>query len=179
MIYFTEYESPLGALLLISDGEHLTGLYFAGEKGRPVIEPSWRHAPQLPVLDQARREIAEYFLAGRRTFDVALAPAGTAFERRVWEAIGRIPYGATTSYQALAASIGHPRAARAVGAATGRNPIAIIIPCHRVLGAGGTLTGYAGGLERKRALLELESGARSPGSSAAFLQESRSATAKG
>lgn len=170
MTYFTEYESPLGTLLLISDGERLTGLYFAGEKGQPTIEKTWRHAPQLPVLDQARREIDEYFHAGRRRFDAALAPAGTAFESRVWEAISKIPYGATTSYQALAASIGDPRAARAVGAATGRNPIGIIVPCHRVIGASGSLTGYAGGLERKRALLELESNARSPERSAAFLQ---------
>ena len=169
MTYFMEYESPLGSLLLTSDGERLTGLYFAGENGRPVIGTVWRHAPELLVLEQACRETAEYFHAGRRRFDVALAPAGTAFESRVWEAISRIAYGATTSYQSLAASIGHPRAARAVGAATGRNPIGIIIPCHRVVGASGALTGYTGGLERKRALLELESKAGSPQRSAAFL----------
>jgi methylated-DNA-[protein]-cysteine S-methyltransferase len=174
-----EYESSLGSLLLTSDGERLTGLYFAGEKGQPIIESAWRHAPELPVLDQARREIAEYFFAGRRRFDVALATAGTPFESRVWEAISRIAYGATTSYQALAASIGAPRAARAVGAATGRNPIGIIIPCHRVVGASGSLTGYAGGLERKRALLELESNTHSPKRSAAFLQALRPEAAKG
>jgi methylated-DNA-[protein]-cysteine S-methyltransferase len=179
MTYFMDYASPLGTVLLTSDGERLTGLYFAGEKGQPRIEPSWRQAPELPMLDQARRELDEYFRAVRRTFDVALTTAGTAFERRVWEAISRIPYGATTSYQALAASIGQPRAARAVGSATGRNPIGIIVPCHRVLGAGGQLTGYAGGLQRKRALLELESDARSPGRSAAHTQASRSAAVRG
>jgi methylated-DNA-[protein]-cysteine S-methyltransferase len=153
---FTEYQSPFGPLLLTSDGERLTGLYFSGQKRLVAIEPAWQPTPQLPLFEQARREIADYCLGRRRRFDLALAITGTPFERRVWEAIAQIPYGSTTSYQALATAIGHPRAARAVGAATARNPIAIVIPCHRVLGASGALTGYAGGLQRKHALLELE-----------------------
>jgi len=108
------------------------------------------------VGDDVARQLAEYFAGERRTFEVRLAPHGTPFQLRVWERLRAIPYGRTTSYGRLAADLGMPGAARAVGAAAGRNPIAIIVPCHRLIGAGGALTGYAGGLEVKRMLLELE-----------------------
>jgi methylated-DNA-[protein]-cysteine S-methyltransferase len=156
MIYFTEHDSRLGLILLTSDGERLTGLYFADETRRPRVETSGRRESRLSVFEATRCELTEYFLAGRRTFDLDLAPAGTPFDRSVWSEIAQIPYGSTLSYGALAERIGHSSATRAVGAATGRNPIAIVIPCHRVVGTNGRLTGYAGGLDRKRALLAIE-----------------------
>jgi methylated-DNA-[protein]-cysteine S-methyltransferase len=151
--------SPLGELLLVADGEQLTGLYFDAQKYRPAQAAEWRHAPTLAVLGETRRQLAEYFARERRRFELPLAPAGSPFQRRVWTALCAIPYGETTSYGALAAGLGHPRAARAVGAANGRNPLGIVVPCHRVVGGGGRLTGYAAGLERKAALLALERGA--------------------
>jgi methylated-DNA-[protein]-cysteine S-methyltransferase len=106
--------------------------------------------------DEARRQLDEYFAGTRREFDLRLAPQGSEFQRRVWDALREIPYGETESYGELAARIGRPGSARAVGAANGQNPICVVVPCHRVIGAGGSLTGYAGGLERKRLLLDLE-----------------------
>jgi methylated-DNA-[protein]-cysteine S-methyltransferase len=108
------------------------------------------------VLGEAQRQLEEYFAGRRRTFDLPLAIEGTPFQREVWTALGRIPYGQTTSYAAIAADLGRPDAFRAVGAANGRNPFAIVLPCHRVIGADGSLTGYAGGLSAKRFLLDLE-----------------------
>ena len=143
--------SPLGPLRLLSDGLALVGLYLP-DRG-PALAAA---AGGDPVLAATAAQLGEYF-AGRRTdFDLPLDPHGTPFQRAVWTALQAIPHGVTTSYGALAARLGRPRAARAVGAANGQNPISIVIPCHRVIGANGTLTGYAGGLERKQALLELE-----------------------
>jgi methylated-DNA-[protein]-cysteine S-methyltransferase len=153
---YTTLDSPIGELLLLGDGQALRGLYMQGGR-RPIrIAPGWERsaAPFTDVCAQLR----EYFAAERTSFDVPLVMNGNPFERRVWRALQDIPYGATASYGELARGIGQPSAARAVGIANARNPIAVIVPCHRVIGADGALTGYGGGLERKRLLLELESG---------------------
>ena len=152
---FHTIDSPIGELLLTSDGRSLTRIHML-PRGAALHRPAahWRRDPA--ALDDAELQLREYF-AGRRTeFDLPLAPEGTPFQRRVWEALREIPYGTTVSYGELARRVGHPDGARAVGAANGRNPIAIVIPCHRVIGAGGALVGYGGGLDRKRVLLELE-----------------------
>ncbi len=150
------YASPLGNMTLAVDADALVGAWFDGQNHQPETHP-WPELTEHPVLRQARRELAEYF-AGRRTrFDVPLAFAcGTDFQQAVWRELQRIPYGTSTSYGAISAAIGRATAVRAVGTAVGRNPLGIIVPCHRVLGADGSLTGYAGGLERKIALLRLE-----------------------
>jgi methylated-DNA-[protein]-cysteine S-methyltransferase len=153
---YETFDSPIGELLAVGDGEALSGLYMQATR-RPVTVPgSWeRDAAPFGGL---REQLGEYFAGDRREFDLALAPEGSEFQLRVWEALREIPYGETESYGELAARIGHPGSARAVGAANGRNPISIVVPCHRVIGASGSLTGYAGGLERKRLLLALETG---------------------
>ncbi len=152
-------ESPLGEILLVADQERdaLCGLYLDRQKYFPDDTGRWCEAPNLPVLRNAVVQLREYFAGARARFDIALAPAGTPFQRDVWSAINTVPFGETITYAELARRCGRPSAARAAGAATGRNPITIMIPCHRIMGSGGTLTGYAGGVERKRALLELES----------------------
>ena len=143
-------ESPIGPLLLTSDGTALTRLLIGGDP-----EPSWSTEP-CPVLALAITQLAEYFRGERTDFDLPLEPAGTPFQLAVWRALREIPYAATMSYGQLASRVGNPRASRAVGLANGRNPISIVVPCHRVIGAKGTLVGYGGGLERKRILLDLE-----------------------
>jgi methylated-DNA-[protein]-cysteine S-methyltransferase len=144
--------SPVGPLTAVTGGRALTALLFDAASADAPEPPPIAQA----LLDATERQLADYF-AGRRTaFDLPLAPAGTPFQRCVWNALLAIPYGATASYAEIARRIGQPTAMRAVGAANGRNPIAIVIPCHRVIGADGTLTGYAGGLARKQALLALE-----------------------
>src|SRR5262245_29146101 len=159
MRYYDLYESPHGRILLVAGGDGLTGAYFDGQKYHPRIEPGWRPDPHHSVLRQARHELAEYFAGERRCFETPLAAEGTAFQRAIWRAISGVAVGATSTYGDLANRAGYPGSARAAGAATGRNPISIIVPCHRIVGSDGSLTGYAGGLERKRALLALE-GAR-------------------
>lgn len=146
-MYQFDYASPVGNLLLVSDGVALTRLERAPAAGR-------RDA--CPVLRQTVAELEEYFAGRRRRFTVPLAPAGTAFQQAAWAALRQIPYGETRSYGQQAAAIGRPRAARAIGQANHRNPISILIPCHRVIGAGGQLTGYGGGLDMKAYLLALE-----------------------
>ncbi len=148
------HDSPVGPLTLHSDGVALTGLEFDDPKY--PLEPSPRG--EDGVLNAARRQLDRYFTDKLRVFDLPLAPLGTPFQQRVWAALLEIPYGVTRSYGALAAAIGAPKASRAVGLANGRNPISIIVPCHRVIGANGSLTGYGGGMERKRQLLDLEQG---------------------
>jgi methylated-DNA-[protein]-cysteine S-methyltransferase len=152
---YTTLESPIGELLLVGDEEALQGLYMQAGRKPMRIAADWERAeaPFATVITQLR----DYFAGERRAFDVPLAMCGTTFERRVWRALQDIPYGETVSYGEVARRIGQPSAPRAVGLANGRNPIAVIVPCHRVIGANGTLTGYGGGLERKRILLELES----------------------
>lgn len=140
-------QSPVGPLLLVSDGSALTRARFRGQ------DPA---APSCPVLERTAAELRAYFAGELRAFTVPLAPAGTDFQKRVWEELSAIPCGETDSYGRIAARLGKPGAARAVAAASSRNPIPILIPCHRAVGADGSLTGYAWGLEIKRFLLELE-----------------------
>lgn len=154
--------SPVGALTLISDGSALTGLYFEGH--RPAPQPA--RGPDGSglvdataaerILDAAALQLAEYFAGERTAFDLPLRLVGTAFQRSVWEQLRGIPYGEVITYGELARRIGKPNAFRAAGSANGRNPVSIIVPCHRVIAAGGKLGGYGGGLDRKTLLLQLE-----------------------
>ena len=153
---YTTMPSPIGELLLTGDGTSLSGLHMQDGRWPTRVRPEWRRDDQ--AFADVRRQLKEYFAGERTTFDLELDMDGPDFERLVWRALLDIPYGETSSYGELARRIGHPDAARAVGVANARNPIAVIVPCHRVIGADGSLTGYGGGLERKRLLLELESG---------------------
>jgi methylated-DNA-[protein]-cysteine S-methyltransferase len=158
-LYTAHLDCPLGGITLAATDEGLAGVWFDQQRHWPVTT-GWVPDAEHPVLRQAAAQLHDYF-AGRRThFDLPLDLShGTAFQQSVWQALLAIPSGQTTSYGALSAGVGNPAAVRAVGAAVGRNPISVIVPCHRVLGTDGSLTGYAGGLERKAALLALE-GAR-------------------
>jgi methylated-DNA-[protein]-cysteine S-methyltransferase len=156
-LLYTTIDSPIGELLLLGDGTALHGLYM--QEGRTAISPRSEWRPVAEAFAAVREQLAEYFAGCRAVFDVPLEMRGNSFERRVWSALLEIPYGESTSYGEVARRIGLPSAARAVGRANGRNPIAVIVPCHRVIGADGSLTGYGGGLERKRFLLDLEAGA--------------------
>jgi len=152
--FYSELDSPVGTLLLRGDAEALTGLYMHEQ----------RHLPELPAgcerndraFRQAREQLNAYFAGKLQEFELALAGEGSAFQQTVWKALCKIPFGATESYGGLAKRIGNANASRAVGLANGKNPIGIIVPCHRVVGANGSLTGYGGGLERKQWLLEHE-----------------------
>jgi methylated-DNA-[protein]-cysteine S-methyltransferase len=154
---YTRIASPLGELLLTAEEGRLTGLYLPADRYA-------RHAAAHPgpasrddeAFAAARRQLAEYFAGERTSFDLPVAPAGTPFQQRVWSELQRIGHGDTTTYAELATRIGRPTAIRAVGAANGANPVSIVIPCHRVIGSNGSLTGYGGGLEAKRFLLDLE-----------------------
>jgi methylated-DNA-[protein]-cysteine S-methyltransferase len=153
MMTFCYHESPIGRLLLARDEEGLRHLHL-DEADPWEVRGDWREDPG--PFDGVRRQLDEYFAGRRQRFDARLAPRGTEFQRAVWTTLQAIPFGRTECYAELAARLGRPRAVRAVGAANGANPIAILIPCHRVVGRDGTLTGYAGGLERKEVLLRLE-----------------------
>ena len=157
--FYCTFPTWLGEVLLTSDGSALTGLYFAGQKDYPAIAPHWVADENAPPFVEARAQWREYEAGARRDFALELAPGGTPFQRAVWSALGTIACGETISYGDLAARAGHPSAVRAVGTAIGRNPLSVIIPCHRVIAADGSLAGYAGGLERKRALLAHEGAA--------------------
>jgi methylated-DNA-[protein]-cysteine S-methyltransferase len=156
MKIYTDIDTSLGPILLVSDGDALMGLYFIGQKYGPEPTAHWKRDPGSVVFREVEAQIAAYRSGQLHTFDVPIRFEGTPFQCRVWQAIAAIPFGATLSYSALAAQIGAPSSMRAVGAATGRNPISLIVPCHRVIGRDGALTGYAGGLDRKRALLDFE-----------------------
>ena len=143
--------TPIGDLLLVAEEGALTMLHLPG---RHTPAPPGAHDPE--ALARPIAQLTEYFAGERQTFDLELAPHGTPFEQEVWARLADIPYGHTTTYAAMAAELGRPRATRAVGRANGRNPLAIVLPCHRVVGSDGKLTGYAGGLEMKAALLDLE-----------------------
>ena len=152
-------ESPMGSLTLVATDGALAGLYMVDQRHRPPQENfGERVAPDEAPFDLVRAQLTEYFAGQRTAFDLPLAMAGTDFQRTVWAELQRIPYGETISYGQLADRIGKPSASRAVGLANGRNPIGIIVPCHRVVGSTGDLTGYGGGIERKRALLSFEKG---------------------
>ena len=153
-IYFTEFATPIGKLTLTGTGEALTGVFMEDHchHSASVRDAVRDDAP----LREARRQLDEYFAGARREFSLALEADGTEFQQSVWRALQKIPFGTTASYGDIAKRIGNPKAVRAVGLANGRNPISIVVPCHRVIGANGSLTGYGGGLERKRFLLALE-----------------------
>jgi methylated-DNA-[protein]-cysteine S-methyltransferase len=159
---YTRVPSPLGRLVLIASDAALAGVCFPTSRhgAPPSDRAGWVEddgsRPASAILERARQQLAEYFAGARTAFDLPLAMKGATFERRVWRALEAIPYGTTLSYGELARRLGAPRATRAVGAANGKNPIPIIVPCHRVVGVGGALTGFGGGLDRKRWLLEHE-----------------------
>ncbi len=161
--YYTEIASPLGTIGLRATAHGMTGLYMEEHRHGPdLAERAGWTRDDVPFA-QARLQLAEYFAGTRTVFDLALdrdAIGGTAFQRRVWAALLEIPYGETISYGELARRIGQPAAVRAVGLANGRNPVSVVVPCHRVIGASGRLTGYGGGMERKSTLLALEARAR-------------------
>ena len=160
MITFTHIDSPVGPLLLAADEQGLRVIEFHAPRHPIPPGPHWRRGdPEL--LRAAQAQLDEYFAGTRHDFDLPLAPQGTAFQCEVWRTLASIPYGETISYAQLAARIGRPAAVRAVGAANGRNPLPIVLPCHRVVGSDGSLTGFGGGLPTKRFLLELE-GALAP-----------------
>lgn len=145
------FDSPIGTLRLLSNGSGLIGIEFEGQYGEIVGRET-----HDTVLEACAGQLTEYFAARRRTFELPLAPAGTPFQQSVWSALARIPYGELRTYRDVAHAIGNPAAVRAVGAANGRNPLPIVVPCHRVIGSNGTLTGFAGGLAAKAYLLRLE-----------------------
>ena len=150
--------SPVGDLLVTTDGRAVVEIWL-GYEGPPP-EPT-----ADPVLDEACRQLTEYFAGARQEFDLVVAPAGSAFQRRVWAELTTVPHGATASYGQIAAALDMPTASRAVGAANGRNPVPVVVPCHRIVGADGRLTGYSGGLDRKQTLLLLEYADDGPGRS--------------
>lgn len=158
MTYHAHTSTPLGEMILASDGEALTGAWFTGQAHLPTEEQLGRRieVTACQVLTQAQAELLEYFEGERTSFEVPLAPDGTDFQLAVWEALRDIPFGYTTTYGAISKIVGPGAPAQAVGQAVGRNRLAIFIPCHRVVGADGRLTGYAGGLDRKEFLLALE-----------------------
>jgi methylated-DNA-[protein]-cysteine S-methyltransferase len=152
--WFSTLATPIGPLLLVKNERGLCGVYMQDAARPPARRAHWREdAARLGV---ERAQLGEYFAGTRTRFELALAPEGTPFQRRVWQALLAIPYGRTTTYGELARALGEPGAARAVGAANGRNPVSIVVPCHRVIGAGGALTGYGGGIPRKKWLLAHE-----------------------
>lgn len=156
MNYYSELPTPIGPITIVSDGEAVTQLTMRPAADVIVRPGDW--VADDALLEGAREQLAAYFAGELRQFSLPLAPRGTPFQTQVWAALQRIPFGETRSYGALAASLGQPGSARAVGAANRTNPIGIVVPCHRVIGADGTLTGYAGGIERKKFLLEHEAG---------------------
>ena len=157
LLYQTQVSSPLGELLLAASNTGLAGVWFVDGQVHMPDSSQWLTHDQHPVLLSAAKQIAGYFNGQRQSFDLHLAKSwGTPFQRQVWQALMQIPYGHTTSYGQIAQAIGNAKAVRAVGAAIGQNPHSIVVPCHRVLGANGALTGFAGGLHRKQHLLQLE-----------------------
>lgn len=154
-IHYTRIDSPIGPLLLAASDAGMHTIEFQDAKHPVKRGEDWKQSAH-PLLEQAKRQLDEYFAGRRRSFDLPLAPRGTPFQRQVWETLATIGYGETLSYGRLAARVGRPAASRAVGAANGRNPLPIVLPCHRVIGANGSLTGFGGGLPTKQFLLRLE-----------------------
>jgi methylated-DNA-[protein]-cysteine S-methyltransferase len=156
MIYSTVYESPIQTLRLVSNGRSLTGLYMMSEKHLLTPQADWVEDESIEPFSQTQQQLTDYFAGTLTEFNLPVQVQGTNFQQRVWEALNTIPYGTTISYGEVAQQIGQPSAARAVGLANGQNPVSIIVPCHRVVGASGKLTGYGGGIERKQWLLNHE-----------------------
>jgi methylated-DNA-[protein]-cysteine S-methyltransferase len=152
--FYSYIDGPLGPLFVQGDGTFVTGIYMPQHKRWSEPDASWQQSDKLFATVHA--QLAEYFAGERRTFDVPLKLAGTPFQQRVWQELVRIPFGTTISYSQLAQRVGKPTASRAVGHANGRNPVSIIVPCHRVIGANGKLTGYVGGVDKKQWLLARE-----------------------
>ena len=155
-LFYKEMKSPVGKLKLVASSNALIAVLWQEERPNRVKLGTMNLDPQHPILIEAERQISEYFVGERIDFDLPLQLDGTEFQRKVWRALREIPFGETKSYQDLARAVGSPKASRAVGAANGKNPFSIVVPCHRVVGADGALTGFAGGLETKAALLALE-----------------------
>ncbi|WP_374013720.1 methylated-DNA--[protein]-cysteine S-methyltransferase [Pseudoxanthomonas koreensis] len=153
-IYYRDIDSPVGTLTIATGDAGLHAIEFPADRWF-LPRDGWQRGDH-PLLDRARAQLDDYFAGRRRVFDLPLAPQGTPFQRQVWFALATIAFGRTVSYAQLAAQLGRPTATRAVGAANGRNPLPIVLPCHRVIGANGALTGFSGGLPTKRFLLELE-----------------------
>jgi len=157
MTYYSWIESPLVPLMLTAGRDLcLTGLYLKGQKHFPQPTPDWQESTDLDIFNETQKQLIEYFAHQRQCFDLPINPHGTDFQKQVWQRLPHIPFGKTISYGELAQQIGQPGAARAVGAANGRNPLSIIVPCHRVIARNGKLTGYAGGLDQKQWLLAHE-----------------------
>ena len=157
---YKEINSPVGKLKLIASASALVGVLWERENTNRVTLDAQNHDPHHPILVEAERQLSEYFAGKRTQFELPLEPRGTEFQKKVWRSLRQIPFGETKSYVEIARTIGSPRASRAVGAANGKNPLSIVVPCHRVIGANGALTGFGGGLETKAQLLALEAGAR-------------------
>jgi methylated-DNA-[protein]-cysteine S-methyltransferase len=155
-MWFDTLTTPIGTLCIAADAQGLRHIRFEHERHPIKVNSAWQFAPEQLVF--ARRQLEEYFAGSRRQFDLPLAPVGTPFQLQVWQSLAQIAFGTTWSYQQLAHSVGNAAAARAVGAANGRNPLPIVLPCHRVIGANGALTGFGGGLPIKQWLLEHECG---------------------
>lgn len=162
-VVYLDVDTPLGGMRLVAcehptgaGSDALSGAWFLDQKDLPARAEAWQQHPEHPVLRQAQTELAEWFAGHRQAFDVALAPQGTPFQETVWKALRALPFGVTCSYSDLAMTIGKPKSVRAAAQAIGRNPIAIFVPCHRVIGRDTSLTGFGGGLERKQALLKHE-----------------------
>jgi methylated-DNA-[protein]-cysteine S-methyltransferase len=158
-MWFDEFDSPVGRLTVVADAEGLRHILFESERHPVRRGPDWRR--DAAALREARDQLCAYFAGERRDFDLTLAPVGTPFQSMVWRTLAEIPFGETWSYGDLARRIGEPKAVRAVGAANGRNPLPIVLPCHRVIGSDGSLTGFGGGLPVKQYLLELEGAGQS------------------
>lgn len=162
MIYTCTVETPLGTMTAAAEGEALSGLWFIGQKYYPITTAAWINEPDYPVFRALRSHLFRYFAGEDPGLDIVLAPHGTPFRNRVWDILLKIPFGETSTYGELAQEIAHAErlasmSSQAVGGAVGHNPISILIPCHRVVGVDRSLTGYAGGLDKKEALLRLES----------------------
>jgi methylated-DNA-[protein]-cysteine S-methyltransferase len=155
-LFYKEMESPVGKLKLVASTNALRAILWEQERPNRVKLAPLRLDPQQPILIETERQLREYFAGTRNAFDLPLEPAGSEFQKKVWQALREIPFGQTRSYLDLARSVGSAKAVRAVGAANGKNPLSIVVPCHRVVGANGALTGFAGGLEVKAKLLALE-----------------------
>jgi methylated-DNA-[protein]-cysteine S-methyltransferase len=160
-VYYTHYPSPIGKLRLRATDAGLVSVDHTNQQEKN--SPDWIQSANHPVLQQATNELDAYFARKRTTFDTPLTPEGTDFQKQVWSALQTIPFGQTASYSDIANKLNNPKAVRAIGAANGRNPLSIFIPCHRIIGKNGTLTGYAGGMENKQILLELEGQQRNLG----------------
>jgi len=156
MIRYATFATPLGTMFALAEDGFITRLDFIDAKYAKPIDATWEEAPETSPLKECAAQIDAYFHGGRRAFELPLAPRGTEFQRRVWKEIARLQSGETITYAELARRAGAAGSARAAGAATGRNPIGVVVPCHRIVGTDGSLTGYAGGLERKTRLLEME-----------------------